>query len=914
MTTLVGRAPERSAVEAMLATVRGGAGAVLVLEGEAGIGKSALVEYAAEAAGSHALLVRCVGVEAESQFAYAGLHQLSAPLLDHADALVPARYDALCVAFGLRTGRAPDAFLVGLSFLDLLRVAASTRPVLCLVDDAQWIDPESAQALAVAARRIDRVGAGMLIARRPPVPDEHDRFAGVSPRLTVVGLSDDDARILLSRDTPAPLDGRVRDRIIAEARGNPLALRELPAQAQLSDLAGGFELPDVLGVPRRIQEGFRQRYEGLGDPARRLLLIAAAEPTGDPALLWRAAAALGVDAAGVAAAEASGLIDVGVRVRFRHPLVRSAVYTSADRAEQRRIHRALADATDPLADPERRAWHRGRSVAAPDEDIAADLERSAARSRARGGVAAAAAFLRRATELTPDPAERARRALATAHAAHDAGASRLAAEFIAIARNGPLDPLQSARADLLRARVAFQLTEGADVPGMLLDAAAKLAPLDAGLSRQTYLHALDASMITGGPLDLGRTIEIARAARAAPRPTGEPTPPDLLLDGLVVALTEGYAAGVPAVRRALEAFRDRGFDGEATGEMGSRRWLALATRTAAAFYEDAIGHVLAERNVRLAREAGALSTLPFSLVALASNLVLTGRTEQAAELAAEASAITTATGAVDQPHAHLLVEAWRGRRAQTRRLAEGVLATATPTGAVAASAQYALAVLANAAGEYATARDAAAHVCATDEAVTVALALPELVEAAARVGDVATRDAALHDLLVRTTASGTSWALGLGARSRALAAEDGDPEALYLEALDHLDRSTMLGHLARTHLVFGEWLRRRGRRREARAQLEKAHEMLSGMGAAGFAARAARELRAAGGRPRAGRESVDILTEREREIARLVAAGATSREAGAQLFLSPRTVDAHLRNIYRKLDVGSRRELRDRMG
>ena len=914
MPTLFGRRAERAALETLLTSVRGGRSGTLVFTGQAGIGKSALLDYAEAFGGTDFRVERCVGVESEAQFAFAGLHQLCALMLEHAGRLTDAQREALAVAFGLRSGPAPDLFLVGLATLSLMAEAAQQEPLLCLVDDAQWIDEASAQVLAFVARRLTHEAVAMVVARRDPAAEEIDWFADLSPRVRVTGLADTDALALLATGTHAPLDERVRDRIIAEARGNPLALLELPASAPLSDLAGGFELPDALGAPRRIQDGFRRRSAGLSRETQRLLLLAAAEPTGDVALLWRAAESLGTPRSAVTSAEESGLLEIGTRVRFRHPLVRSAVYTSAAQGERRRAHRALAEATDPRTDPDRRTWHRAQGVEGMDEDAAAELELAAERSRARGGVAAAAAFLRRATELTPDPAARARRALASAHASHDAGASAAAGELLVIAEMGPLDALQRARADLLRARIAFQLTEGDDVPGMLLSAAARLSPLDPGLARETYLHALDASMIIGGPGDGRRVNAIAEAARAAPASPGSPSPPDLLLDGLVLTIIEGHGVGAPAIRRALTAFREHGFDGEATGEMGSRRWLGLATRTAAAFFEDELGHVLAERSVRLAREAGALATLPLSLVALSANLVLAGQMARAAELAQEGTAITRATGALNQPYAHLFVAAWRGDHEQTVRLAATSLEKATETGAAAASARYALAVLNNGEGSYAAARDAAALARQTDELVTISLALPELVEAAVRAGDVESAQSALEELVSLTSASGTPWATGLGARSRALTITGAAAEASYLEAIDELGRSGMAGHLARTHLVYGEWLRKQGRRRDARDQLRTAYEMLAEMGADAFAGRAARELRATGEHPRKRTAEVhDGLTDREAQIARLVAEGATSREVGAQLFLSPRTIDAHLRNIFHKLGISSRRELRTRM-
>lgn len=906
-TALLGRRTERAAIDQLLAAARSGRSGALVLRGQAGIGKTALLDDAAGSGASSFSVVWCVGVESEAQFAFAGLHQLCAPLLALADDLPDEQRDGLEVAFGVRGGPPPDMFLLGLATLNLLASAARTRPLLCLVDDAQWLDQASAQVLAFVARRLGDEGIAMLLARRDAAPGETDSFSGLNPSLRIGGLDEHDARALLARRLVAPVDPRVRDRIVAEARGNPLALLELPVGALLSEWAGGFESPSVLSIPNRIEHGFVRRSAGLSAQAQQLLLVAAADATGDAALLWRAADQLGIDREAAVSVEDTGLIEFDTRVRFRHPLVRSAVYQAASPGERRRAHRALAAVTDPATDPDRRAWHLAQGVVGADEAVAAELESSAERTRARGGVAAAAAFLQRATELTPAPAPRARRALAAAHAKHDAGASGAAGELLDVAASGPLDDLQRARVDLLRARIAFQLTQGDDVPGMLLAAASALAPLDAALARQTYLHALDATMIIGGARTGRRAVDVATIARAAPVAPGRPTPPDLLLDGLVTTFTEGYVQGAPAVREALEAFRDHGFDGEAMGEMGSRRWMGLATRTAAAYFDNERGHVLADRTVRLAREAGALATLPLSLVALSANLVLTGDIARAEKLAAEAAAITRATGAVPLPYADLYIASWRGRRDDTLRLTAAGIEGASETGAGAAAAQYALAVLYNGAGEYALARDAALRATDTDEFVNSSMALPELVEAAVRAADPGCATDAVDELTARATASCTPWARGLAARSRALISPPDTAEEQYLEAVMFLQQSDMVGHLARTHLVYGEWLRRAGRRHDARTQLRTAHGMLTAMGAEGFAARAAREWRATGERPRTA--ASDALTDRESEIATLAAGGATSREIGAQLFLSPRTVDAHLRSIFRKLGITSRRQL-----
>lgn len=879
------------------------------MRGEAGIGKTALVDQACEAAAALGFRVEsAAGLQAEAQFAFAGLHQLCSPMLDRVDALPGPQQAALGVAFGLTAGPAPDRFLVGLATLSLLAEVAEERPLLCRVDDAQWLDEASAQVLAFVARRVSAEGVALVFGWRDSGEGQADPFAGL-PELRLGGLSQVESVALLAAAVRAPLDEVVRDRIVDEARGNPLALLELPRGAEPAQLAGGFELPDVRSVPRRIEDRFHERSARLPSETQLLLLVAAADPTGEPALLWRAAAHLGIAREAASPAEASGLLEIDTRVRFRHPLVRSAVYQAATPPDQRRAHGALATATDQQVDPDRRAWHRARAVLGTDEDAAADLERSADRARARGGLAAAAAFLQHAVELTPEPAQQASRALKAAHAMHEAGAPETASALLAVASRGSLDVLQSARVELLRARVTFHTTRGSEVPGMLVEAARTLTPLDAALARETYLEAIDAALVTGGR----ETVRVARAALAAPAGAVPPRPADLLLDGLVTMFTEGHSAGSPATREALQAFCDVA-DTDAVVAGGSDRWLWLAGRSAVGILDDELLHVLAHRHAHLARDTGALAMLPAALSFLASVLTLTGQLTRAEEVAAESAEIAEVAGAVPLRHGPVMLAAWRGDHAATagvNDLMRGDRAYPEDGGEVAV-AQYAMAVLHNGLGNYADAQAAAARACATDEPGLTSVGLPELIEAAVRAGNPHLAADAVEQFESRALACKTSWALGLAARCRALTSSGSTAEDNYREAVELLGRSRMSGETARAHLVYGEWLRREGRRHDAREQLRTAHGLLSDMGAEAFADRAARELRATGEHPRPrGAQPADVLTAHEAHIARLVATGATSREVAAQLFLSPRTVEAHLRSIFRKLGLTSRRQLRE---
>jgi DNA-binding CsgD family transcriptional regulator len=910
LANLLGRRADRETVKQLLAWAQAGRSGVLVVRGEAGIGKTAILEYARDTAATSGFRVEhSVGAESETQFAFAGLHQLCGPLLDRAGALPEPQQAALGVAFGQRAGAAPDRFLVGLATLNLLAEVAEERPLLCLVDDAHWLDQASAQVLAFVARRVAAERLALVSALRDSSASDVHPFVGL-PELRMDGLGETDARALLAAAVRAPLDDGVRDRIVAEARGNPLALLELPRSTQPAQLAGGFQVPDAPNVPSRVEDSFQRRSSRLPDETQLLLLVAAAEPTGDVALLWRAAAEMGIAREAATPAEVAGLLEIDTRVRFRHPLARSAVYQAATPPDRRRAHRALTAATNPQLDPDRRAWHRAQAVLGTDEEAAAELESSAGRARARGGLAAAAAFLRRAAELTPEPAHRATRALDAAHATHEAGAPEAALDLLAVAASGPLDALQHARLQLLRAQIAFHTTRGSDVPGMLLDAAKTLAPLDAALARETYLQALQASF-HAGRLGHGRWLqEAAEAAQGAPAPPTPPRPVDLLLDGLATRFTQGYETSVPTLQRALETLRNH----DSPADDDNRRWLWLACHIAAMLWDDETIYVLASRDVRLARETGALATLPAALNALTSVLVLTGETARATELVAEEQAITQATGAPPLPNARLILAAWRGRQPETSELYAAMVkeATGRGEGATIGLAEVALAALHNGLGNYDEALAAATPPVEYDELTFSSVALPELIEAAVRSGQPERAATALALLRSRARASGTQWALGLEARSRALLSTGPAAEDHYREAIERLGRCRMATHLARAHLVYGEWLRREGRRQAAREQLRTAQQMLSDMGVEAFAERAARELRATGEHPRnRTTQPTDALTTHELHIARLVATGATSREVGTQLFLSPRTIEAHLRSIFRKLGITSRRQLKE---
>jgi DNA-binding CsgD family transcriptional regulator len=897
------RTGEREVLARLLAHVREGQSAVLVIRGEAGIGKTALLRHAARNA-SGFRVAQVTGVEAEMELPFAGIHQLCAPLLDHRDALPQPQQNALNVALGLASGEVPDRFLVGVAVLGLLSAAADERPLLCLVEDAQWLDAASGVILGFIARRLLAESVAIVVSVREP-NTRHD-FDGL-PELLLNGLADEHARALLMRAVPGRLDDPVRDRIVAETRGNPLALLDLPRSMSAAELAGGFEPLAATDLPRHLEDHYLERAGELPEATQRLLLLAAAEPIGDATLVWRAAEALGIERSSLAPAEDAQLVEVGARVRFRHPLVRSAVYRAAVLSERRAAHRALAEATDADTDPDRRAWHRAHAAVGVDEEVAAELERSAGRARARGGAAADAAFLAYAAELTPDPADRGRRALAAAQAKFDAAASDAALDLLATAELAPLDELQRAWLERLRAEITFARTRGKDAPALLLHAARRLESLDAAMARETHLEAMAAAMFAGRLGDQPGLREAAEAALTAPEPPQPPRAIDLLLDGLATRFTEGYSAGLPPLRRALGAFRD--LEGLTPRDV---RWLWLACRLAQDLWDDELWDVLATGGLRVARETGALSVLPIAATYRASLHVHAGDFGAASSLIEEADAITQATDMAPLKYASLMLAAWRGNEADGLELIEAgrLEATARGEGMGLGVIDWATALLYNGRGRYAEALAAAERGCAHDDVGLFAWALVELIEAGDRSGVTDAASAALDRLIGRTQASGTDWALGIEAGSRALLSDGSDAEGLHREAVDRLARTRGAVHLARARLLYGEWLRRENRRVDAREELRAAHELFSGMGAEGFAERARHELLATGetARKRAD-DARGVLTPQEAHIARLAREGLSNPEIGAQLFISPRTVQYHLRKVFLKLDITSRNQL-----
>ncbi|QYN34015.1 AAA family ATPase [Pseudonocardia sp. DSM 110487] len=904
---LLGRRAETAALDQMIAAMREGESRVLVVRGDAGVGKSALLDHVARSA-RNVRVLRAAGVESEMELAFATLHQLCMPLLDRLSRLPDPQREALETVFGVRAGTPPDRFLVGLAVLSLMSDLSEERPLLCLVDDAQWLDRASAQVLGFVARRLLAESIALVFGTRQP-----GRELRGLPELEVTGLAVADARALLDSATPSRLDQHIRDRIVAESRGNPLALLELPRGLTLTQMAGGFGLLQAGTLPGHIELSFLTRIEALPADSRLLLLVAAAEPVGDPALVWHAAERLGVTAARAMAGGTDGLLSVNARMTFRHPLVRSAVYRAADAADRRAVHAALAAVTDAETDPDRRAWHLAAAAVEPDDAVAAELEQSADRAEARGGLAAAAAFLQRSAELTPDPAHRTDRALSAAHAGVAAGSFGTALELLDRAEAGALDEFGRARVDLLRAEAAFAQRRGSDAPPLLLRAAQTLEPLDARLARDTYLDAWSAALFAGRLATAGDLREVSRAARAAPRPAGPTRASDLLLDGLALLFTEGRATAVPLLKQAAITFAG---DGVSIEEV--LRWGWLATAAAAAAWDFETCMATADRQVEVARDAGALAVLAVGVNVFGQVAALAGDFARASSLKAEADAVREATGTQVAHYGALVLAALRGRASEAFPLIDATVANATAEGQGTAVqyAHWAKSVVLNAAGRYDDAL-AVAELAGDDtpELFVSAWALTEQVEAAARSGNDRGAAEALERLQDSTRGTDELWGLGLEARSRGLVSDDASAEAAFVEAVEHLSRTRLRPELARAHLVYGEWLRRQVRRSDARTQLRASYDMFVSIGMVAFAERARRELRAAGETVRKRSESAasDELTAQERQIALMVRDGMTNPEIGARLFLSPRTVEWHLRRVFTKLSISSRRQLRDVM-
>ena len=901
---LRGRRDELAELEALVRRARVGHSGALVVCGEAGVGKTALLDHVIAEAGTTVRTERIVASQSEMELAYAGLQQLCGNMMGSAARLPAPQQEAIEAAFGLRSAAAPSPFLVGLALLGLLTEAAEDRGLLCVVDDAQWLDQASARALAFAARRLDAEGVALVLVMRRP----DEVFAGLA-HLVVEGLSHEDAREILRLAVPGGLDQRVRDQLIAEARGNPLALRELPRALNPAQIASGLTLSSTLPLENRIEQSLVVQLASLPAPARLLLLLAAAEPTGDPGLLWRASAVLGLGPDAFDAAKDAEALVVGTRVGFRHPLVRSAVYRAASPADRRRVHAALADVTSAEHDPDRRAWHRASATLHPDEEVAADLERSAARARTRGGPAAAGAFLERAAELTPSPFHRGQRLIEAAEAKHDAGAPGAALRLLESARALPLTTLQEALVARLHARAGYALRRDRSGVQQLLAAAQGLEELAPVLARDTYIEVLAAATYGGRLGDAEQVTAVANAILAAtPAAEESDRAGDLILRGQALLAAEGQEAAIATLRRAQRAYLEQAPD------FLELHWMWFASRAAQDLWDPAGLRALADRQVELARAEGVVTVLPIALSLLLLVQMIDGDLDAAEASCDEIDAIKEATGNPLPRYGRLLLASYRGQADDVERWAERIRADgqARGEGYALSAANFSQAVLYNGLGRFAEAVACGRRELPYTHELNLAMrTLVELVEAAAHTGEYELAETALRQLAGVTRPVGTSYALAVLGMAEAQLREGEEAENLYRDAIKRFEHERIPIWVGRCRLLYGEALNRQGRHADAREQLRAAHEVLTACGLNGFAQRAADELRASG-EPLRVRErgSEAQLTEQELNVARLAREGLTNREIGARLFISAHTVEYHLRKVFAKLGIKRRTELK----
>lgn len=900
---LRGRQRELAELDALILRAGQGRSGALVVAGEAGMGKTALLDHAVARVSPDFAVRRMVASESEMELAYAGLQFLCSTMMDSAGPLPAPQREAIETAFGLRVGPAPNPLLVGLAALSLLTEVAGDGGLVCLVDDAQWLDEASARAIAFVARRLDAEGIALLLVMRSVGREFVDL-----PRMVVDGLGDADARALLHDAIPGSIDERVRDQLIAEARGNPLALRELPRALSPTTFSGGFSLTSSLPLESRIEESVIAQLDPLPSPTRLLLLVAAADPTGDVGLLWRARTVLDIDAEHVDRATASGALVIGGRVTFRHPLVRSAVYRAATPEDRRRVHAALAEATYVDRDPDRRAWHRANATVLPDEDVAADLQYCAARARTRGGAAAAAAFLTRAASLTPEPTDRIDRLLAAADATYEAGAAQETLRLVDEVRDEPLSALQLALISRLRARAAYAIHRDSSSTRLLLDAAQQLEPHDTALARDTYIEALAAALYGGRLGDAETVTEVAVAILAATEGDDSDRARDLLLRGQALLAARGQEAAIPVLRRALRAFIEDPLDAL------ELHWLWFASRAAQDLWDADALQMLAKRQVDLARGAGVMSVLPIALSLQMVAQTLGGDLDAAEASCDEIDALRAAMGHPVPPFGRMFLAAYRGQADDALALARQVRADgeARGEGYAVSAANFAEAILYNGASRYEEAVAAARRELPFTHELNHAMrALLELVEAGSRIGERALAEEALERLASVTSHLDSDYALGVLAMARAQLAEGEVAEACYVEALERFERQRIPIMIGRAELLYGEMLRRQHRRVDARPHLRVAYEVLVACGLNGFAERAARELAATGETLRVRTTGpTEQLTEQETNVARMAREGLTNREIGARLFISDRTAEYHLHKVFVKLGISSRAQLK----
>ncbi|MFI5888909.1 AAA family ATPase [Actinoplanes sp. NPDC051513] len=906
---LFGREAECATLDAVLTGARGGRSASLVLRGEAGVGKTALLRYA-ESRAPETLWIS--GVEPEAGFPYAALHRLLIPLLPGRERLPASQRAALEVACGLADGPPPDLFLVSLATLTLLASEnqAPEAAQLCIVDDAQWLDRESLRALAFVGRRLHAEGVVLLFGLRAD-GDDLGLLAGVETR-EIAGLSPEAAVALLTDVVDTPVDPALAEHIARTTGGNPLALTDLGRELTTEQLSGSVPLPEPTPIGSRLEAHYSARTRAYPPATRTWLLLAAANAGGSSAQLIAAGRLLGAAPADAAPAETDRLITGSPPMAFRHPLVRSAVYGGETPVRRRDAHRAIAATITDSADADRRAWHLAAAADGPDETVAAELERRAGRAAARGGHTARATFLSRAAELTPDPPTRALRHVQAAEAALAAGAFARSLTLLDLVDESALPG--PARGSALLTRATAEVNAGVPT-GQRLGVARALAAAEAfGDDRERAGRALVQAVEQVIGAEFVSTVPEHEIAAAAGRLAGaDPAGVDeLILAGYTAFTLGGYETGVPAMRRAVTAFVDPSTPDEV---LLSR--LTVGINFGNLIWEDDLKKAILDRAETAARRTGALYALDQVHYLGAMTESFLGRLDEADRHDAAGQRLRRALGmTADQElvwrHPELVT--WRDERnvKESVGAALGVFETLN-LGALHSVTRFALAIRDNAEGQYASARDTLLGLMKLGRPHRYAWALPDLVEAALRAGDRRTAKLAFADLARSAGACGTPRALGLIERSRALLAPLDEAEPHYRAAIELLSGTLGHGDLARARLLYGEWLRRQRRRRDAREQLGAALEMFEQVRAEAFAERTRKEMRALGGTvPTPVRNDDETaLTPQEAAVARLARDGGTNAEIAANLFLSASTVDYHLRKVYRKLGVRSRRQLRE---
>ncbi|WP_178359017.1 LuxR family transcriptional regulator [Mycolicibacterium hippocampi] len=905
---LVGRAAECAMLDKLATDVRDGFSGALVLIGEPGVGKTRLLQYMAESA-TEVTILWIVGAQSELRLGFAALHRLLLPYLDRLDRLSGPHRTALEVTFGLTEGPTPDRFVVSLAALALLSDVAAERPVVCLIDDAQWLDQESLAVLGFIGRRLYADPIGMAFSAREHAGDL-TALEGLTTR-RIAALDPASARGILDEAVSGPLDPRVAARVIDETGGNPLAMLELLGELSTEQLAGRFPLPRHLPVGHRVDVHFLAQVATLPPEARTVLLIAAACVDEKSSTVWRAGALLGVAAAAANHAVQQGIVTLEPRIAFRHPLIRSAVYDGATPEERQRVHDALATVAHRDGEDDQAAWHRAAAVTTPEETIAADLQTSAERAHRRGGYTMQAAFLTRAAELSPDTRDRALRYLAAAQAHLAAGDGPLAEALLDLA-TPVLDVAgMHVAVQRLRAAIAVFFSRHKDAPAILLDAATKVEPTDVSLVRRILFDAMQAAIVAR-QYTAGTTLdEVAHAVlRAEQDPRRPPSGNDLLLDGFAIRIARGYADAVPLLRSAVAMM----FTDETAAHVDIPSTI-LGWFAADDVWDDAGRRAMFERAQAIERRQGALAAMRITLAGLSTSQAWAGQMNDAENSYGEAAELSALIGVPPAATTGVLLEvrAWQGRETESRAVAASTADWGRQKGAsiLEIFALMGLTVLELGLGRYPEALGRGLQILHDDPPGFGNRVLPEVVEAGLRSGDRGAAEVALARLTERATIAATPWALGLLARSRALMAADSDAELYYLEAIRQLAGTAVRTELARAHLLYGEWLRRRKRRRDAQVQLRTAYDMFTAMGAAAFAGRTGAERRAA------GETTADALradnpfglTPQEAQVARQAGAGATNAEIASRLFITTSTVEYHLSKVFRKLGVTSRRQL-----